>query len=71
MSSIFHNSRKLQGALGKYNSFTLQCAIAQVVSFWPLTAEAWVQSHVSPCGTYGGHSGAEISFSQSTLVFPC
>ena len=70
-SSIFYNSCKLQGALKKHNSFTLQCAMAQVVSFRPLTAEAWVQSRVSPCDTYGGHSGTKISFSPSTSVFPC
>lgn len=29
-------------------------AMAQALSEWPLTAEAWVQSHAIPCETSGG-----------------
>jgi len=32
-------------------------AMAQAVSDWPLTAEAWVLSHAIPCETSGGQSG--------------
>jgi hypothetical protein len=30
------------------------CAMAQVVSRWPLTAEAWVLSWLSLCEIFGG-----------------
>jgi len=70
-SFVFYNSCKLLGALRKYNSYTLECAMDQVVSYQPLIAKACVQSHVSLCDIYGGHSGTEISFSPSTLVSPC
>jgi hypothetical protein len=32
--------------------------MAQVVSRWPLTAEARVRVQVSPCGICGGQSGS-------------
>lgn len=32
-------------------------AIAQVISFQPLTTETWVCDHVTPCGICGGKNG--------------
>jgi hypothetical protein len=46
-------------------------AMAQAVSPRPLTAEARVQSRVSPCGICGGRSGTRTGFSPSTSGFPC
>jgi hypothetical protein len=40
--------------------------LAQAVSHWPLTTEAWV----SPCGICGGRSVTVTRFSQSSLIFP-
>jgi hypothetical protein len=45
--------------------------MAQAVSRRPLTAEARVQSRVSPYRTCGGRSGTGTGFSPSTSVFPC
>jgi hypothetical protein len=47
------------------------CAMAQVISHWPLTAEAWVHTWVNPCGICGGQSGTATGLSQSSSVFPC
>jgi hypothetical protein len=41
--------------------------MAQVVSRWPLTAEAWV----SPCGDCGEQSGTMTGFFLSSSVFLC
>jgi hypothetical protein len=46
------------------------CVIAQVVSYWLLTMEAWIHTQGSPCGICGGQSGTRASFSQSPSVFP-
>jgi hypothetical protein len=40
-------------------------AITQAVSRWLVTKEAWVRSHVIPCGIYGGQSGTGTIFSLS------
>jgi hypothetical protein len=45
-------------------------AMAQAVSRRPLTADAQIQSRVSPCGICGGQSGTGTGFSPSTSVFP-
>jgi hypothetical protein len=44
-------------------------AIAQVVSRRPLTLEAGVCAHVSPCGVGSGQSGTGTRFSPSSSVF--
>jgi hypothetical protein len=36
--------------------------MAQAVSRWPPSAEAWVRSRVSPRGVCGGQSGTGIGF---------
>jgi hypothetical protein len=46
-------------------------AMAQAVSWWPLTTEAQVCAQVSPYGIYGGQSIDETGISPSCLVFPC
>jgi hypothetical protein len=46
-------------------------AVAQSVRRRPLTAEARVQSRVSPCRICGGQSGTGTGFSLSTSVLPC
>jgi hypothetical protein len=46
-------------------------AMAQAVSRRPLTAEARVQSRVSPCGICGGQSSTGTGFSPITSVVPC
>jgi hypothetical protein len=45
--------------------------VAQAVSRRSPTAEARVQSRVTPCGICGGQSGTGTGFSHSSSVFPC
>jgi hypothetical protein len=47
------------------------CAMAQVVSHWPLTTEAQIHTWVSSCGICGGRSDKGMGFSPSSSVFPC
>jgi len=49
----------------------LDRAMAQAVSFWPLTMEAQSQSQVNSCETCGGQSGTWTVLSPSTSGFPC
>jgi hypothetical protein len=46
------------------------CAMAQVVSRRPLTAEAWVRARVNPCGICGGQSGTGTGFFSEFFGFP-
>jgi hypothetical protein len=46
-------------------------AMAQMVSHWPLIAEAKVHSWVNPCAICGGQSGTGTGLSLSSLVFTC
>jgi len=43
----------------------------QMVSQWPLSAEAWIQSQVTACGIFSEQSDTDTCLSSSTLVFPC
>jgi hypothetical protein len=43
--------------------------MTQVVSRWPLIAEARVRTQVNPCGIRGGQSGTATGFSTSSSVF--
>jgi hypothetical protein len=46
-------------------------AMSQVVSRWPVTAEAQVFARVNPCGICGGQSCTGTAFSPSSSVSPC
>jgi hypothetical protein len=45
-------------------------AVAQVVSYWPVSAEAQVQTRVIECGICGRLSGLEAGLSVSTSFLP-
>jgi len=45
-------------------------AMAQAISHWPFTAEAWVQLQATILGVDCGWSGSGIGLPQSTSVFP-
>jgi hypothetical protein len=48
----------------------LNCAMAQAVSCWPLTAEAWIHAQVSPCGTGTGFSLSSLFPSPFNITSP-
>jgi len=47
------------------------CAVAQVLGFWPFTAETQFQCQAISCGICGGQSGTGTGLSPSTSVFAC
>ena len=53
-----------------FNSAEGVHAMAQVVSHWPLTAEALVHSQASQCGTCGVRSGTGTFFLDSVSMIP-
>jgi len=55
----------------KHLQFSLEHAMAQVVTWQPVSAEAHVQSQASICRICGGKSDTGTGFSPSTSVFAC
>jgi hypothetical protein len=53
-----------------YVTSLLGRAMAQVVSRWPLTAEARVRARVNPCGICGWQSGTGTVFFSEFFGFP-
>jgi hypothetical protein len=53
------------------NQLQTGCAMAQDVSWQPLTTEAKIQSQVSTYEKCGVQNGTGTHFSPSTSVFPC
>lgn len=45
-------------------------AVAQAVSYWPVSAEAQVQTKASECEICGGLSGLGVGLSVSTSFLP-
>jgi hypothetical protein len=45
-------------------------SLAQAVSHWPVTVEAWVQTKTSEYGIYGGLSSLGAGFCVSTSFLP-
>ena len=45
-------------------------AVAQAVSYWPVSAEAQVQTKASECGICDGFSGLGVGLSVSTSFLP-
>jgi len=52
-------------------SFLHCCAIAQVVSHWPVTTEAWYQSQARLHVIFVGQIGTGTGFPLSILIFVC
>jgi hypothetical protein len=52
-------------------SFLHCCAMAQVVSHWPVTTEAWYQSQACLHVIFVGQIGTETGFPLSILIFVC
>jgi len=45
-------------------------AVAQAVSYWPVSAEAQVQTKANECGICGGLRGLGAGLSVSTTLLP-
>jgi len=60
---VFHEQSKA----ASYSSFII--AIAEIVSWWLLTLEAWVWSQCNPFGIWVGHNGSETGFSPNTYYY--
>jgi hypothetical protein len=65
----------MEGTIYLFLFFCLSVAagggIAQAVSWWYLTIQAWVQSQVSSCKICGGQSGIGTGCCPSTSVLLC
>jgi hypothetical protein len=53
------------------NQQSLDSATVWVVTYRPLTMEAWVQFQANPCGICGEQNVIGTDFFLSTSVFPC
>lgn len=56
--------------ISKYYLEELSASTAEAVGRRPLSGDARVRSHLSPCEIFDGRSGTGKGFSPSTSVFP-